>query len=92
LTELPALPAATVVWVENCAGLGPQHFAGEDSRGYKFHGVKIRGQWRIIAGCRNLSLSEARKHWGPGGDSDRPDCLALVESIANAVDRIEAVS
>ena len=24
----------------------------------------------------------AREHWGAGGESDRPDCLALVEKIA----------
>jgi hypothetical protein len=85
LTALPELPAATSVWVLNCAGLGIQHFAGEDRRGYKFYGVKIRDQWRVLAGCRNLSLSAARAHWGPGGESDRPDCLALVEKIAAAI-------
>lgn len=81
LTALPELPNATYVWVENNPGLT----AGKDSRGYEFHGVNICGQWRVVAGCRNFSLDEARKHWGPGGYSDRADCLALVEKIAAAV-------
>src|SRR5947199_2100342 len=57
-------------------------FAGVDSRGYTFEGITVRGQWRVIAGCQNKSIAEARAHWGPGGNSDRPDCLALVEKIA----------
>jgi hypothetical protein len=80
LTALPELPAATVVRVDNCAGLT----AGKDSRGYQFFGLKIRGQWRVIAGCRNLSINDALEHWGPGGSSDRPECLAFVKKIAAA--------
>jgi len=38
---------------------------------------------RIRAGCRDFTVAEARAHWGPGGASDRPDCLALVEKLAN---------
>lgn len=81
LTVLPDLPAATVVWVDNCPGLT----AGKDSRGYAFLAARIRNQWRILAGCRNFSIDEARKHWGPGGRSDRPDCLALVQVLASAI-------
>ena len=76
LTELKA-PKATKI--ERSTGYV---FAGVDSRGYLFEGVTIRGQWRVIAGCRNYSIVDARQHWGPGGPSDRPDCLALVEVIA----------
>jgi hypothetical protein len=75
VTALPDLPAATTVWLDNCPGVS----AGKDSRGYWFAPVKARGRWRIIAGCRNYSIAEARAHWGPSGESDRPDCLALVE-------------
>jgi len=75
VTVLPELPAATEVGLYNLPGIS----AGKDSRGYWFVPAKIKGEWRIIAGCRNLSIDAARKHWGPGGVSDRPDCLKLVE-------------
>ena len=88
LTALPDLEAATVVRVVNCPGLT----GGKDSRGYQFCGVKIRGQWRVIAGCRNFSIADARKHWGPGGRSDRPDCLVLVEQIAAFVEKVTSAS
>jgi hypothetical protein len=81
LTALPELPAATYVWVENCPGLIVFN-AGQDSRGYQFVAVRIRSKWRIIAGCRNFSVAAARKHWGRGGPSNRPDCLALVKKLA----------
>ena len=55
---------------------------GCDNRGFLFEGMRIRGQWRVVAGCRNFSIEDARKHWGKDGWSDRPDCLALVEKIA----------
>jgi hypothetical protein len=89
LSALPDLPNATVVWVLNCAGLSAL-YAGKDSRNYQFYAVKIRGLWRVVAGCRNLSFDDARAHWGPGGVSNRPDCLALVEKLAVAVSESEA--
>ncbi len=61
--------------------------AGADSRGYWFAAVLQDGEWRFRAGCRDYDLQEAREHWGSGGPSDRPDCLALVE---NLVAQIEA--
>jgi hypothetical protein len=64
-------------------------FGGVDSRGYLFEAVTIRNQWRIIAGCRNYSISDALEHWGQHGDSYRPDCLALVEKIAAEIERRE---
>lgn len=76
LTELKAAPGASV-------NRSPGYiFAGIDSRGYVFEGIIVREQWRVIAGCRNKSISDARTHWGRGGDSDRPDCFALVEKIS----------
>ena len=86
LAELPDLPAATFVRVNNCPGLALVE-GGMDSRGYNFFGVKLRGQWRICAGCRTLSLTDARRHWGDGGASDRKDCLRLVEKIADEIGR-----
>ncbi len=77
LTQIDA-PKAKIV---RC----PYHFGGIDARGYVFDAIKSKGEWRIIAGCRNLSIDEARHHWGPGGPSDRPDCLALVEQLAAAI-------
>ena len=83
LDALPALPKATVVWVENCAGLKALLIeAGNDSRGYNFIGILLYDQWFVSAGCHFLSIADARRHWGKGGVSDRPDCLALVEKIA----------
>ena len=55
--------------------------AGVDVRGYWFAAIRQGGEWRIRAGCRDFSVEEALSHWGPGGESDRPDCLALVEKI-----------
>ena len=62
---------------------------GVDSRGYSFNGHFENGEWRVHAGCRNLTIPEARAHWGPDGPSDRPDCLALVEKIAAEIERRE---
>ena len=55
--------------------------AGEDSRGYTFAAVLQDGEWRIRAGCRDFSIDEALEHWGPDGESDNPECLALVEKL-----------
>ncbi|MDE2021202.1 MAG: hypothetical protein KGJ13_12775, partial [Patescibacteria group bacterium] len=76
LTELKAPSGAKIIRSSDYI------FVGIDSRGYVFEGVKVRGQWRVMAGCRNQSIPNARKHWGAGGHSDRPDCLAFVEKIA----------
>ncbi|MBP6818307.1 MAG: hypothetical protein KBC46_03285 [Ferrovibrio sp.] len=83
LTALPALEAATVVRVVNCPGLTLFIEAGVDGRGYMFRGLVLRGQWFVQAGCRLLSLEDARKHWGPGAPRHRDDCHKLVERIAD---------
>ena len=76
LTELKAAPDAKIdTKTDYC-------FAGVDSRGYAFEGIIVRDQWRVMAGCHNFSIEDARKHWGPGGHSDRKDCLSFVEKIA----------
>jgi len=83
LTELRA-DAAEYVYASGCTALTePLHFdAGYDSREFAFSAIKLRGKWRIIAGCRNFTVQDAQQHWGRGGPSDRPDCLALVEKLA----------
>ena len=84
LTNLPNLDAATNVYLDTLPGITVP-YAGMDSRGCQFFVIRMRNEWRIIAGCRNFSFDEARKHWGPGGTSDRPDCLALVEKLIASV-------
>ena len=65
--------------------------AGADSRGYWFSAVKQNGAWRIRAGCRNFSVAAALAHWGSGGQSDNPECLALVKKIVAEIDVRDAV-
>ena len=49
--------------------------AGQDSRGYRF--VARQGEPTMIAaGCRWLTISDAREHW-----KDNPECLGKVEVI-----------
>lgn len=55
--------------------------AGADRRGYWFAAVLQSGEWRVRAGYRDFSIETALSHWGSGGQSDKPDCLALVENI-----------
>ena len=37
--------------------------AGSDPRGYRFVGVRHSDGWRIAAGCRWFTITEAREHW-----------------------------
>ena len=70
------LPAATWVYAGGCTGLTNAVFAGSDIRGYGFIGLRLRGEWRVLAGCRNFSPEEAMRHW-----KQNPECLALAESV-----------
>ncbi len=74
------LPVAEYVYVRGVPAI-PNFFAGTDRRGYDFTGVKLRGIWFVCAGCRFFTFERALKHWGAGGVSNRPDCLALVQKI-----------
>ena len=65
---------------------------GADRRGYYFTGILKAGEWRIRAGCRDFSIKQALRHWGSGGNSDKPDCFALVEKIVAETVRRAAVS
>ena len=92
-----ALPALTSIgrWaiLEGFQGALPPWLidGGKDSRGYYFTGMLVAGKWRIRAGCRDFSLEKAREHWGACGESDRPDCLALVKKIAAEIERRAAL-
>lgn len=68
------------------AALAELIHGGEDSRGCYFFAFPNCGQYRIFAGCRNFSVDDARRHWGRGGPSANPECLALVENIAAQID------
>ena len=52
---------------------------GDDPRGYRFVGLDTADGRRVLAGCRDYSLAEAREHW-----ANNPDALACVEVIAAA--------
>lgn len=74
-------PNAVYIYPTGCTALAGAIHGGMDSRGYHFFGLPQSGKYRIFAGCRNFTPEEALAHWGPGGPSDRPDCLALVQKI-----------
>lgn len=58
--------------------------AGKDSRGYRFIGVlQDSGSWRIKAGCRWYTVSDALEHWDDVGNQD---ALARVREIAGLSD------
>lgn len=84
LTEINA-PKVFRIDTIGCTALTGMIHGGKDSRGYHFFGFPQSGKYRIFAGCRNFTLDEAIAHWGPGGPSDRPDCLALVEKIVDEI-------
>ena len=52
---------------------------GADPRGYRFVGLDTADGRRVLAGCRDYTLAEAREHW-----ANNPDALARVEIIAAA--------
>ena len=58
-----------------------------DARGYAFaHAIRCGDEWRIRAGCRDFSISEARAHWGPGYEGDREQG----DIYLHAIDWLEA--
>ena len=64
-------------------------YIGDDRRGYSFWADLARG--RVRAGCRSFTPEEALAHWGPGGPSDRPDCLALAKQAIVLIERSKEV-
>jgi uncharacterized protein YjbI with pentapeptide repeats len=63
--------------------------AGQDARGYRFVGVRQNdGELMITAGCRWLSLADAKAHW-----SDRhTDNAAIHAECLGKINLIEAVA
>ncbi len=63
--------------------------AGQDARGYRFVGVRQNdGELMIAAGCRWLSLADAKAHW-----QDRhTDNAALHAECLGKINLIEAVA
>ena len=88
LTALPrGLTVAGSLYLSGCTGLD-RYCVGRDARDYAFYGVPMRDGAHVVAGCRNFTAAQALAHWGPGGESDRPDCLALArQAIALAEER-----
>jgi hypothetical protein len=60
---------------------------GQRSDGYRFVGWIKDGALMIRAGCRNLTINEARKHW-----SETRGGTALGDETACILDHIEAVA
>jgi len=61
---------------------------GQDERGYRFIGWKRGDDLMISAGCRNYTISEARKHWGGSNYTGPKSNIQRVELIASiAVER-----
>ena len=60
--------------------------AGKDRRGYRFFGVCVDGLLRIVAGCHQFTLREARRHW-LDYRGHAPD---HTEEIKTLLDNIEA--
>jgi hypothetical protein len=89
LTTLTA-PNAEYVDVSGCTALTGWDWieAGSDARGYTFIGIKIRGSWRVIAGCRNLSPAEAIAHWSRPGAAR--GCIEIVRALVAAIERYPA--
>ena len=81
-TALTALPDDLTVGasldLRGCTGLD-HYCVGRDKRNYAFFGIPMRDGPHVVAGCRNFTGAQALAHWGPGGESDRPDCLALAQ-------------
>jgi len=57
--------------------------AGQRSDGYRFIGWVIGGVLQIRAGCRNLSITEARKHWAKtrGGTQLGDETMVILDHI-----------
>ena len=81
-TGLTALPDGLSVGgsldLRGCTGLD-HYCVGRDARGYAFYGIPMRDGPHVVAGCRNFTAPQALAHWWAGGQSNRPDCLALAQ-------------
>ena len=79
LTALPpGLTVGASIDLRGCTGLD-HYCVGRDARGYAFYGIPMRDGPHVVAGCRNFTAPQALAHWWAGGQSNRPDCLALAQ-------------
>ena len=77
LTSLPkGLSVGGSLFLRGCTALANIIRGGTDKRGYAFYGARLRKGWRVVAGCRNFSAAEARRHWREGSE-----CRALAEQV-----------
>ena len=81
LTALPDLPSATRIEVHNCPGIvfcvaGAAH--GNNGIKYEWSGIRAGSAWRIVAGCRNFTPTQAAAHW-----AENPAALRLCQVIAD---------
>ena len=87
LTTLPpGLTVGGALDLSDCTGLD-RYCVGRDKRNYAFFGIPMRDGPRVIAGCRNYTAARAIAHWGPGGKSNRPDCLDLAKKAIALAER-----
>ena len=61
--------------------------AGKDRRGYRFFGVCADGLLRIVTGCHQFTLREARRWWAR---EHRGHDAAHTEEIMTLLDHLEA--
>ena len=91
LTALPpGLTVGASIDLRGCTGLD-HYCVGRDARGYAFYGIPMRDGPHVVAGCHNFTAAQALAHWGPGGESDRPDCLALAKQAIVLIERSKEV-
>jgi len=48
----------------NLSGTRGFHLLTQTDAGYTVYASLRDGEWRVIAGCRDFSIAEARAHWG----------------------------
>jgi len=66
------LRGADLRWTDLRGAIGLLLLPVQDMRGHLFvHAVHCGNGWRIRAGCRDFSISEAREHWGASYEGDR---------------------
>lgn len=85
-TSLTALPEGLSVggslYLTDCTALRNVVRGGKDRRGYEFYGARLANGPRVLAGCRNFSPAQARKHWPEGSE-----CRKLAEAVIRELEQ-----
>ena len=64
----------------------------QDMRGYSFaHGIECEDGWHIRAGCRDLTIAEAKEHWGEKYQGDREQGDMYLYAIEWLEKKLEAL-